>query len=110
MALRIEVPLNEIARYCRENKIARLRAFGSVLRDDFTAESDVDLLVAFEPEARIGLLDYVRIKDELSDLIGRQVDLVSEDGISKYIRDEVFEEAEPLYVSGRSARTTAAYA
>jgi len=104
MALRIDVPLKEIARYCRENKIARLRAFGSVLRDDFTPESDVDLLVAFEPDARISLLDYVRIKHELSDLLGREVDLVSEKGISKYIRDEVFAEAEVLYVSPRSTR------
>jgi len=97
--LQIQMPLAEIARYCRENKIARLRAFGSVLRDDFTPESDVDLLVAFEPDAGISLLDYVRIKRELSDLLRREVDLVSEKGISKYIRDEVFEEAEALYVS-----------
>ncbi len=99
MPLRIEVPQAEIARYCRENKIARLRAFGSVLRDDFTPESDVDLLVAFEPNARISLLDYVRIKRELSELLGRDVDLVSEKGISKYIRDEVFAEAEAVFAA-----------
>jgi len=110
MPLQIKFPLKEIARYCRENKIARLRAFGSVLRDDFGPESDVDLLVAFEPDAGIGLFDYVRIKQELSELIGREVDLVSEKGISKYIRDEVFEEAEPLYVSTRSTRDTQAHA
>ena len=106
MPLRIEVPLEEIARYCRANKIARLRAFGSVLRDDFTDESDVDLLVAFERGARISLLDHVRMKRELSELLGRSVDLVSENGISKYIRDAVFEEAEPVYVSARSTRKT----
>ncbi len=110
MPLKIDVPTEEIARYCRENGIARLRAFGSVLRDDFGPDSDVDLLVAFEPDAGIGLFDYVRIKDELSELIGRQVDLVSEKGISKYIRDEVFAEAEVLYVSRRSARQTEAHA
>jgi predicted nucleotidyltransferase len=97
MPLRIEVPLEEIARYCRANKIARLRAFGSVLRDDFTDESDVDLLVAFERDARISLLDHVRMKRELSAIIGRQVDLVSEKGISKNIMDEVFAEAEVLF-------------
>ncbi len=110
MPLQIEVPMEEIARYCRENKIARLRAFGSVLREDFTPESDVDLLVAFEPDARIGLLDHVRMQRELSEMLERDVDLVSEKGISKYIRDEVFEEAEPLYVSTRSARETETHA
>ncbi len=101
MPMQVDVPLAEIARYCRENKIARLRAFGSVLGDDFTPESDVDLLVAFEPEARISLLDRVRIKRELSELLGREVDLVSEKGISKYIRDEVFAEAEMLFADER---------
>ncbi|MFO8079228.1 MAG: nucleotidyltransferase family protein [Armatimonadota bacterium] len=110
MPLQIEVPLEKIARYCRENNIARLRAFGSVLRDDFGPESDVDLLVTFEPEAGISLLDHVRIQRELSALLGRTVDLVSEKGISKYIRDEVLEEAESLYVSPRSARKTETHA
>ena len=110
MPLQIELPLEEIARYCRENNIARLRAFGSVLRDDFTDESDVDLLVAFGPDARISLLDHVRIQRELSELPGRDVDLASEKAVSKYIRDEVFEEAEPLYVSPRSTRKTEAHA
>jgi len=91
--------MEEIAEYCRRNGIKRLRAFGSVLRDDFTPESDVDLLVAFEPDAGIGLFDFVRIKQELGDLLGREVDLVSEKGISKYIRDEVMAEAEVLYVA-----------
>jgi hypothetical protein len=110
MPLQIEVPLEEIARYCRENNIARLRAFGSVLRDDFTSESDVDLLVAFEADARISLLDHVRMQRELSNLVGRDVDLVSEKAISTYIRDEVLEEAEPLYVSTRSARQAETHA
>ncbi len=99
MPLRMAVPLEEIADYCRRNGIRRLRAFGSVLRDDFGPDSDVDLLVAFEPDAPIGLFDFVRIKQELGDLLGREVDLVSEKGISKYIRDEVLAEAEVLYVA-----------
>ena len=70
-----------------------------MLRDDFTPESDVDLLVAFQPDAGIDLFDFVRIKQELGDLLGREVDLVSEKGISKYIRDEVMAEAEVLYVA-----------
>ena len=99
MPLRIAVPMEEIADYCRRNGIKRLRVFGSVLRDDFTPESDVDLLVAFQPDAGIDLFDFVRIKQELGDLLGREVDLVSEKGISKYIRDEVMAEAEVLYVA-----------
>jgi len=97
--LKIDVPTEEIARYCQENHILRLRAFGSVLRDDFRPRSDAELLVAFEPDARIDLFDFVRIKQELSELLGREVDLVSEKGISKYIRDEVFAEAGVLYVA-----------
>lgn len=96
MPLQMSVPRETIAEYCRRNHIRRLRAFGSVLREDFTSESDVDLLVAFEPGAPVGLFDFVRIKFELSDLLGRQVDLVSEKGLSKYIRDEVLAEAEVL--------------
>jgi len=99
MPLRIAVPMEEIADYCCRNGIKRLRVFGSVLRDDFTPESDVDLLVAFQPDAGIDLFDFVRIKQELGDLLGREVDLVSEKGISKYIRDEVMAEAEVLYVA-----------
>ena len=99
MPLRIAVPTEEIAEYCRRNHIRRLRAFGSVLREDFRPDSDVDLRVAFEPAAPIGLFDFVRITRELSEVLGREVDLVSENGLSKYIRDEVLAEAEVLYVA-----------
>lgn len=70
-----------------------------MLREDFAPESDVDLLVAFDPDARIGLLDFVRIKYELSDPAGREVDLVSEKGLSRYTRDGVLAEAELLCVA-----------
>ena len=96
---RIAIPEPELADFCRRNHIQRLSLFGSVLRDDFTPESDVDVLVEFEPGARISLFDQVRIEDELGELLGRKVDLVSRKYLSKYLRDRVFAEEEMLYVA-----------
>ena len=89
-----------MAQLCREFGVARLSAFGSAVRDDFDVErSDVDLLVEFRPEARAGLLALVRLEDKLTELFDRQVDLLTPDGLSKYLRNEVLASAEPLYVS-----------
>lgn len=91
--IRIEVPHDAIAAFCRERGIRRLAFFGSVLRDDFTPESDVDVLVEFEPERLPGLFKLVRYQDELSELLGRRVDLCTFAGLDRYIRDEVLAEA-----------------
>ena len=74
MNARIEIPGDEIAEFCQRNHIQRLALFGSVLRDDFTPESDVDVLVTFEPHARIGFA-FITIQDELSEILGRRVDM-----------------------------------
>jgi len=97
MPLMIEVPAEELAEFCRRNRIRRLRAFGSVLRDDFTPESDIDLIVEFEPDARVGLITLAGIELELSELVGRTVDLNTPRMLSKYFRDRVLAEAEVLY-------------
>jgi len=95
---RIEVPRQQIADFCRRHRVRRLALFGSVLRDDFGPDSDVDVLVEFEPDTRLGFA-FFRMQDELSDLLGRRVDLRTPQGLSKYFRDEVLAEAEELYVA-----------
>lgn len=95
---RIEIPREEIADFCRRHHIRWLALFGSVLRDDFTASSDVDVLVEFEPGARLGF-GIIRAQDELSQILGRRVDLRTPRELSKYFRDEVLAEAEDLYVA-----------
>jgi uncharacterized protein len=94
---RIQIPRDEIAALCRTHHIRRLAFFGSVLRDDFTPESDVDVLVEFEPGARVGLIGFARIENELSELIGRKVDLNTVGFLSPYYREEVLREAETAY-------------
>jgi len=89
-----------MAQLCREFGVARLSVFGSAVRDDFDVErSDVDLLVEFRPEAGAGLLALVRLEDKLTELFDRKVDLLTPDGLSKYLRSDVLASAEPLYVS-----------
>ena len=73
--MNIQVPNKELAVFCRRHHIRRLAFFGSVLREDFTPGSDVDVLVEFEPGTRIGLIGFAGIENELGRLIGRQVDL-----------------------------------
>lgn len=73
--------------------------YGSVLRDDFTAESDVDVLVEFGPEAQVTLFDMARMAEELSGLLGREVDVKTVGFLSPYIVDQVLAEAEVQYVA-----------
>ena len=96
MSPRIDIPKERIAEFCRRNHIRRLAFFGSVLRDDFTPESDVDVLVEFEPGTRVGLR-FFGMELELSEILGRKVDLNTTGFLSKYFRDDVIAEAEVLY-------------
>ena len=97
---RIAVPRERVEEFCRRNHIRRLALFGSVLRDDFTPESDVDVLVEFEPSKTPGYA-FFRMEEELSSIFGRRVDLNTPNSLSKYFRDEVLAEAEELYVQTR---------
>jgi len=74
-----------------------LSIFGSAIRADFRADSDIDLLVQFDPSARIGFLALAALQRELSDLLGRKVDLVPKDGLKPLIRDSVVSGAKVLY-------------
>ena len=93
----INVADETIAELCQRRSIRKLWLFGSVLRDDFRPDSDVDVLVEFEPEARITLLDLVTIEHELEDLFQRNVDLGTPTSLSKFIRKRVLDTAQVLY-------------
>ncbi len=93
---RIDIPKERIAEFCRQNHIRRLALFGSVLRDDFGPASDVDVLVEFEPGTRIGLR-FFGLELELSEILGRKVDLNTPGFLSRHFRDQVLAEAEVQY-------------
>jgi uncharacterized protein len=95
---RIEIPQAEIEAFCRKHHIRRLALFGSVLCDDFTDESDIDVLVEFKPGYTPGLA-FFSMQRELSEILGRQVDLNTPGFLSPYFRDEVLAEAENRYVA-----------
>ena len=97
----IAIPRDKLAVFCRRNHVRKLALFGSVLRDDFGPESDVDVLVEFEPGARVGLVKMAGLEIELSALLDRRVDLRTAPELSRHFRDEVVRGAEVLYVAGR---------
>jgi len=99
MSPHVRVNREEIAEFCRRHHIRRLSFFGSVLRDDFQPDSDIDVLVTFEPGQVVGL-QIVEIEDELANLLGRRVDLVSEKYLNRRIRDRVLSAAEVQYAEG----------
>jgi predicted nucleotidyltransferase len=103
MGVRIPVDREKIVAFCQRWKITELAFFGSVLRDDFRPESDVDVLVTFAPGAEWSLFDHVALEEELSALLGRKVDLVSRRAIersSNWIRRKaILETAEPYYAA-----------
>lgn len=96
MALHLALDRNHLNSFCRQHHIRRLAFFGSVLRDDFTPESDVDVLVDFEPGHTPGWA-FVEIQDELSELLGREVDLHTIRSLSPHFRDAVLAEAQVGY-------------
>lgn len=83
---RILLPLPDLETFCRKWRVRELALFGSVLRDDFSPESDVDVLVTFSPEAPWSLWDVIRMQEELEGLLGRKVDLVEKEAIRNPFR------------------------
>jgi len=94
---RIDLPQKKLVEFCRRHRIQRLSLFGSVLRDDFGNDSDVDVLVEFEHGARVGLIRLAGMELELGAMIGRKVDLNTKGFLSRYFRDDVLAEAEVQY-------------
>jgi len=96
--LKIKVPREKIADFCQRYHIRKLAFFGSVLRDDFGPDSDIDILVEFEPGHTPGLA-FFSMQAELSEILGRKVDLNTAGFISKYFRSEVDRESRVEYVA-----------
>mgnify|MGYP001248769424 FL=1 len=94
----IEISRERIEAFCLANGIRRLALFGSILRDDFRPESDIDVLVEFHSGVHVGLA-FIRMQDELSTILGHPVDLNTPGSLSKYFRAEVMNEAEAVYVA-----------
>jgi len=93
----LTIPLAQLTAFCQRYRVRKLSLFGSALRDDFGPESDIDILVEFEPAARISFFDMVTMELELTDIMGRQVDLRTPEELSRYFRQKVLDSAEVLY-------------
>ena len=99
----IDLPSEAIADFCRRWLVTELALFGSVLREDFRPDSDIDVLVSFAPEARWTLLDLVRMEDDLKAIFGRDVDLVEREAVERsenYIRRQhILRSARSIYAT-----------
>ncbi len=101
ISARLPIEPETLADVCKRHRIRKLSLFGSQLKGTARPDSDIDLLVEFEPGADITLFDMARIEIELSNLLGgRKVDLRTAEDLSRYFRDEVVRSAEPQYVAG----------
>jgi len=96
----INVPKDRLAEFCRQHHIQKLSLFGSILGEDFRPESDIDMLVEFEPGHTVGLITLAGIERQLSEMLGRKVDLRTPAELSRYFRDEVVKTAEVQYAQG----------
>lgn len=96
---RIEISEQELAEICRRYHVRELALFGSVLREDFCDDSDIDVLVEFEPGAPIGFIALQDFQEELSDLFGRFVDVVTKKGLNRFLREPVLDSARVLYAA-----------
>lgn len=96
--LAIALPHHKIAQFCQKHHIRKLSVFGSVLRDDFSSESDIDFLVEFEPDCTPGYIRLAGMEIELSAMIDRKADLRTISELSRYFRQQVLEEAKVQYV------------
>lgn len=99
MKSKIEISESEITDFCQRNYIRKLSFFGSVLRNDFQPDSDVDVLVEFEPSHVPGFIRLAGMERELSEILGRKADMRTAEELSRYFRDEVIAEAEVQYAA-----------
>ena len=98
-AVPLPIPFEELAHLCRRYQVRELALFGSMLRQDHRPDSDVDLLVSFQPAARVTFLTLARMQRELEALVGHKVDLVPKEGLKPVIRDHVLATARVLYAA-----------
>ena len=93
----IEIVDEDHGQICREFRVAELAVFGSALREDFTEDSDIDLLVSFEPGVRIGFLKLARLQGRFEGLLGRSIDLIPKGGLKPAIREAVLSSSRVIY-------------
>ena len=98
--IRIEFPKEEIEEFCKKHSIRKLSLFGSALRDDFTSESDLDILVEFDPAHIPGLIRLAGMELELGEILGRKVDMRTAQDLSPYFREDVLSSAKVQYAEG----------
>ncbi len=98
-AVLLRISMEELRCFCRRYQVRELALFGSMLHQEHRPESDVDLLVSFQPAARVTFLTLARMQRELETLLGRKVDLVPKDGLKPVIRDHVLATARVLYAA-----------
>jgi len=94
-----DVPVRAIEEFCRKHHIQRLSLFGSAVRGDFGPESDIDVLVEFQADARVGFLQLSRMQRELADILHRPVDLVPRAGLKPVIREQIVKEEVVIYAA-----------
>jgi predicted nucleotidyltransferase len=98
-SLENKISKEKIADFCKKNNIRKLSVFGSFVRDQLKPDSDIDILVEFEPDHTPGLFSIIRMEMELSEIVGRKVDLRTPEDLSKYFREEVVKSAKLQYQS-----------
>ena len=100
---RMGISPNEIAAFCKRRQITELALFGSVLRDDFGPDSDIDVLVKFSPDAKLSFLALVQMEEELSEMLSRPVDLVEKIAVEKspnwIRRKDILDSAKTIYAA-----------
>ena len=99
LASGITLPVEGIAEICRKYQVRELSVFGSAARGDLRADSDMDLLVELEPDARVGLFEFAAMEEELATALGRKVDLVSKRGLKPRVRPHVLKDAIVVYAA-----------
>ena len=104
LELQFQLPQQPLVEFCQRWKIKELYFFGSVLREDFRPDSDIDIMVTFQADSNWGLLEFVHMKRELQTLLGREVDLITKKSIEQspnwIRRQEILGTAQPVYVAG----------
>ena len=98
---RFTLPRKKIAEFCKRWRVTEFSVFGSVLRDDFRSDSDIDVLVSIDPGAHMGLFKIIEMKLELEEIFQRPVDLVEKEGLKNpYRRKEILQTARVVYAAG----------
>ena len=98
-AQKIDLPIKEITALCKRYNVRELAVFGSAVKNKLRSDSDIDLLVEFEPDAQVGFITLFRMQRELSGLMHRKVDLVPKDGLKPILRQEILSAAKVLYAA-----------